>query len=117
MRYRSLSPTGDYTFGGGSSAWLVNSPEAVGQAVLTRLRLAVGEWFLDTEEGTPYQQQILGMGKLATYDAAIIDRIVNTPGVDALVAYSSNLDTRTRKLSVSATINTAYGQTTVSAPL
>lgn len=115
MRYRTLSASDDYTFG--QRAFLVDSPEAVGQAVLTRLRLARGEWFLDTTEGTPYQQEILGMGRVATYDAAIIERILGTPGVTELVSYSSNLDRRTRAATVEAVINTQYGQATVSVTL
>lgn len=39
MRYRVLSPTGDYTFGQGPGEFLVNSPAAVAQAIGTRLRL------------------------------------------------------------------------------
>lgn len=117
MRYRALSATGDYTFGGGRSSWLVDSPEAVAQAVLTRLKLAQGEWFLDTTVGTPYKQKILGMGRVATYDAAIIEVILGTPGVTSLVSYSSNLDRRTRQATVEAVIDTQYGQATINSPI
>ena len=42
MRYRPLDANGDYTVG---IPFLVNSPACVGQAVLTRLKLFLGEWF------------------------------------------------------------------------
>jgi hypothetical protein len=114
MRYRSLSATGDYVFGLGRSEFLVDSPAAVAQAVQTRLALATGEWFLDTTEGTPYATDILGRGTVGKYDAAIKQRILDTPGVLAITDYASSLDRTTRKLSVSAAISTIYGAATVS---
>lgn len=110
MRYRTLSPTGDYVFGEGSTEFLINSPEAVAQAVKTRLGLATGEWFLDLNEGTPYATQILGEGTLMLYDQAIQDRILGTQGVLSLDQYASVLDQETRALTVSCLISTIYGQ-------
>lgn len=51
MRYRREDADGDYTFGSGDDTWLINSPEAVAQAVKTRFELWYGQWFLDTTEG------------------------------------------------------------------
>lgn len=112
MRYRKLSPTGDYVFGQGSNEFLVNSPEAVGQAVKTRLGLASGEWFLDSQEGTPYATQILGEGTQTLYDIAIQNRILGTEGVTSIATYGSYLSPQ-RALTVECTINTLYGTTTV----
>lgn len=108
MRYRKLDADGDYVFGGQQADFYKDVPEAVAQAVLTRLRLFRGEWFLDLTEGTPLDQ-IIGKYTAGTYDAAIRQRILATQGVTALVAYSSDLNTETRRLSVSATITTQYG--------
>lgn len=47
MRYRREDTEGDYTFGSGDDTWLINSPEAVAQAVKTRFALWYGQWFLD----------------------------------------------------------------------
>ncbi len=113
MRYRKLSPTGDYTFGQNGTNFLVNSPEAVAQAVKTRLAIAVGEWFLDLTYGTPYQSKILGAGRVATYDAAIQDVIVNTQGVTGIVQYSSTVNPNTRAASVFVVIDTLYGTTSL----
>lgn len=112
MRYRKLSPTGDYTFGQGNANFYIDNVEAVAQSVLTRLRLAQGEWFLDVTEGTPYATQILGVNTAATRDLAIKNRILKTDGVTELVAYASQLDAD-RNFKVQATINTVYGQTTI----
>jgi len=112
MRNRALSPSGDFQFGLSDAQFLVNSPEAVAQAVRTRLELRTGEWFLDLLDGTPYREKILGENTQPLYDQAIQERIAGTPGVLAITDYSSTLD-RSRKLSVSATISTIYGIATI----
>lgn len=117
MRYRKLDAGGDYSFGNGSADFYVNSPEAVAQAVLTRLELFKGEWFLDTTDGTPWSTEVLGEGTRGTYDMAIRNRILGTPGVNQIDSYDSTFDADTRKLSVTCTITTAYGQTTISETL
>lgn len=117
MRYRRLDADGDYTFGTGQD-FLVNSPDAVGQAVLTRLRLWFGEWFVDQRDGTPYNEEILGKRyPRKNPDAAIKRRILGTPNVTEIVAYSSQFDGETRKYSIAATINTAFGAVKISETL
>ncbi len=110
MRYRALDANDDYVFGQGSTEFLVDTPDAVGQAVKTRLRLFQGEWFLDSTEGTPWGTQILGEGTTGTYDIAIREVILGTPNVVSIDEYVSVLDPATRSLSVVASITTAFGQ-------
>lgn len=107
MRYRALDPDGDYQFGR-PNIFHVDTPAAVAQAVLTRLRLATGEWFLDAREGTPYDPEILGYGTQGTRDLAIKNRIVQTPGVLELLEYASSVDAK-RVFTVTARISTIYG--------
>jgi hypothetical protein len=116
MRYRKLSATGDYVLGTGSD-FLANSPAAVAQAVQTRLRLFLGEWFLDTTDGTPWRTEVLGKYTSQSYDAAIKARILRTQGVTQITQYSSTFDSGKRALSVSATIETVYGAVTVKSTL
>lgn len=111
MRYRKLSASGDYTFGHGVSDFHIDTPEAVGQAVKTKLLLWREEWFLDTTEGTPYLTEILGKNQQGAYDLAIRERILDTTGVKEILSYLSELDRATRALVVTATIDTIYGQT------
>lgn len=113
MRYRELSPTGDYTFGVQGTNFFVDSPAAVAQAVKTRLAIATGEWFLDLSYGTPYQSKILGAGKVATYDAAIQQVILDTQGVTGILQYSSSVNPNTRAASVFVVIQTQYGAAAV----
>lgn len=109
MRYRALSPSGDYKFGPGAY-FLTNTPEAVAQAVLTRLKLNAGEWFLDTREGLD-RGSILGNGTEQTRDLEVRQRILGTTGVIEIIAYASNVSARV--FTVNATINTIYGQATL----
>jgi hypothetical protein len=115
MRYRALTPDGDMTFGASQSDFLINSPEAVGQAVLTRLRQLRGEWFLDVRDGTPYATEILGSNTQNSRDRAVRQRILGTQGVTAITLYASQV--LGRAFSVQATVDTLYGQTTVKAVL
>ena len=59
MRYRALSPTGDFSFGKGGQDYLTGT-EAIAQAIRTRLLLLLGEWWEDQEDGLPLFQRILG---------------------------------------------------------
>lgn len=110
MRYRKLNTNGDYTFGQAQSNFYVNTPEAVAQAVKTRLLLIQGEWFLDVSEGTPYSAKILGAGKVATFSSALKRVIAETQGVKEVVRFGAFFNSSTRKASVTATINTIYGK-------
>lgn len=113
MRYRTLTAGNDYSFGENGANFLVDTPAAVGQAVLTRLRLEQGEWFLDQTAGTPYATEILGAGTESTRDLAMQTVILETQGVTGIVEYASYLNPTTREFIVAATIDTLYGTTTI----
>lgn len=108
MIYRQLDAQGDYQLG----RFLSNSPAAVAQAVLTRLQLWQGEWFLDTSDGTPYLQGVLGHH--TNYDLEIQARILGTPGVIEITDYASSV--ANRALAVTCTLNTLYGTVTLEIP-
>jgi hypothetical protein len=117
MRYRRLSASGDYMFGRGGANFWVNEPGAVAQAILTRLKLLQGEWFLDSTAGTPYATSILGTGKSALRDLAIQQEILQTNGAQSIDQYSSEFDPIKRLFSVQATVTTIFGQTQVQTSL
>ncbi|MBN3848615.1 hypothetical protein G3N58_17560 [Paraburkholderia sp. Ac-20342] len=112
MRYRQLDADGDYQLGG-NAVFLVDSPAAVAQAIQTRLGLIAGEWFLDQTAGTPYNTDILGAGTESTRDMAVQTAILDTQGVTGIADYASYLDPATRQFTVAATVDTQYGQTTI----
>ena len=110
MRYRKLDENGDMTFGGGMLNYYVNQPEAVAQAVSTRLRLWVEEWFVDITEGTPWVQSALGKRTEQTVTNAIRMRILKTQGVNKITDFSFSQNASDRSVVISATIDTIYGE-------
>lgn len=119
MRYRKLTSTGDYSFGNGQLDFFIDDPAGVGQAVKTRLLLWLGEWFLNTDDGTPYLQGILGKHSQSLADTTIQDQVVNTTDGQGTIAvtnvanYVSTLNPNTRSMSVSMDIDTIYGPTDI----
>lgn len=113
MRYRKLSPLGDYTFGSSELDYYKDVPAAVGQAAQTRLLLWLGEWYLDINQGTLFMQGIFGKHSKEMADATIQDRILGTQGFVGFESYESELDSENRLLNVTATINTIYGATAI----
>jgi hypothetical protein len=113
MRYRRLDASGDYSAGHGAADWLVNSPQAVAQAVQTRLRLYTGQWFLDTTEGTPWMTQVLGRHSEIVADLALRNRVLGTSGVTGIASFSSTLNRDARQYGMTAQITTAYDAGTV----
>ena len=118
FRYRTLDASGDMQFGRGGGNFLVDSPQAVAQAILTRLSLWAGEWFLDLTEGTPWMQQILGKPRQpgSNPDTAIRTRILGTPYVRRITDYASAYNSTTRRWAVACQVYTAFGQVTTAPP-
>lgn len=110
MQYRK-EDDGDYTFG--SNQFLINTPETVAQAVKSRLSLWLGEWFLNDQEGTPHYQKGLGKHVAQGYALAIKSRILETEGVTKLTAFNLDLNTAARKIIITATIDTVYGEISI----
>jgi hypothetical protein len=113
MRYRKLDEDGDMTFGHGSKDYHQDTPEAVAQAVLTRLRLWRAEWYLDTSEGTPYMQEVFGRGTDSSSIRALRARVLETEGVRDILSFTAHQDPDTRKATFTIEIDTDYGETTV----
>lgn len=113
MKYRKLDADGDMTFGHGSEDFYVDCAEAVAQAILTRLRLWKGEWYLDTTEGTPWLEDVLGKGTEGTALRALRERILETEGVREIEEISYDLDHETRQWVFSVTVETDFGEIAV----
>lgn len=113
MRYRRLDDNGDMTFGSQQADFLRDTPETVAQAVVTRLNLWLDEWFLDSTEGTPYVQAVLGKYTSQTIEPAIRQRILETENVTEITEFDLQFDPDERKVTIQATIDTAFGPATV----
>lgn len=86
---------------------LLDGPDAIGQNQKTNLKMYFGEWFLNTEEGVPWFQTILGKGSNpVVVDAVLKNAIASTPGTISIDDFTLDLDDATRELSLeySATV-------------
>ena len=105
MIRRSFDENGDYAINR-----FVSESAATIQAVATRLRLFKGEWFLNLESGVPwYQRVFIKPARLNEVDKIIRNKITQTEGVDQLTSFDLRFDRDTRKLSVSFSATTIYG--------
>jgi hypothetical protein len=85
--------------------------QAVQQAILTRLRLFLGEWWENMNLGLPVFQSILGQLGSARFQAAtnlaIQQQIEGVPYVASVTSISSSFDDG--RFSFSATVQTSFG--------
>lgn len=114
--YRSLGTDYDPLWGQGQRNFITDI-DAVGQAILTRLKLFQGEWWSDQQDGTPYWQQIMGQGASQRQQNKISlilqQRIFNTPYVLSLGRVIATFDSKSRTFSFYAEVNTQFGTVAV----
>lgn len=87
---------------------LVTGDDAVAQQVLIRLKLFLGEWFLDERVGIPYFRDILVRNPNLDLIRSIYKKtLLDTPGVASVESVTLDIDTasRTLTLSFSATLD------------
>ena len=113
MRYRRLTATGDYVFGQGSLDYLSDA-DAAAQAVKTKLKLLLGEWWENTGDGLPLFQQILLQRATAdgiqTVDLLIKQRIMEVAEVTNVQIIGSTV--KDRQYQADVIIETIYGDIT-----
>lgn len=88
----------------------VDGAERVKQQLEFRLNLWRGEWFLDSEFGTPYLQSVLG--KSITLNgalSAVRTEILSVDGVTGIVEFDCKFDRQQRTLTIEFTASTSYG--------
>lgn len=90
---------------------IVDGAQAILQSILQRLRMYLGEWFMDNSIGLPWFDQILVKNPdQSKIDGLIQNQILSTPGVDTLTAYSIvKADFTTRVLEISFEVQTTSG--------
>lgn len=111
MIVRRIDKNHDMNFGHGIADMAIDA-EAVAQNVKTRLYLLQEEWFLDVEAGVPWLQDIMVKpANLALAESIIKQTILDTQDVSEMVSFDMTLDRNTRKISISATVKTIYGDT------
>lgn len=113
MRYRRIDENGDYVFGNGQYDFLIDI-EAVPQAIKTKLRLYQGEWWEDLSEGLPFYQDVAGQFIRTDEDKDIVtrlycNRISDVEEVNSFLSLNPEFDNEKRIYSLTADIDTIYG--------
>lgn len=91
---------------------LIYDIEALADKITQRLKLFYAEWFLATNRGVPYFENVFGANKNKDIVASIFtNEILKESDVTSVVDVSYDLNSNTRKFSYGATINSIYGST------
>lgn len=89
---------------------LVDGAARVAQQIKVTLLLFLGEWFLDTDFGVPYLEQVLVKNpNFAGVNALLRARILDVPGVTRIVSLAMDMDRQARTLSVTFSAETPFG--------
>lgn len=102
---RKFSDTGDFQLN-----QFVTGTEATAQALTTRLKLFLGEFFLDKNDGVDYFGSILTKPfNLGKAELILKERILETDGIKELVSFEALFDSETRRLTINFTVIDEYG--------
>lgn len=111
---RALDQNWDPRRGNGLQNFLTDV-NAVGQIIATRLKLLQGEWFQNTNDGTPLFQSLLGHSTTVQGVASILrQRILSAPYVTSINSLFVNYSAGGRAFTFTANVSTQFGSLTVS---
>ncbi len=80
---------------------IIDGIDAIRQELQIRYRFFLGEWFLNAEEGVPYIENILKKNPSDAQVRNILTEVARTtPGVDQVQSFTADLDSATRRLTV-----------------
>ena len=89
---------------------LINDAERVAQQIKITLLAFLGEWFLDQRFGVPYLESVMIKNPNMAYIRGILrGKILDVPDVKSVDSLSTQINIKTRTLTVSYEANTAYG--------
>ena len=99
----------DLDFSAGYVPWATEN-EAIRQHILIRLSTFKGEWFLDSEVGTPYREYVLGSRNKPLACAVLAEQVLKTPDVLApLLSQSYSFNNTSRHFEYGFSCTTKYG--------
>lgn len=78
---------------------LVSGVDLIRQRIKQRLLTIQGEWFLNTDIGLPWFDQIIGKGaERQQISALLVQNISETEGVDSVIEFDLTLNRRARTM-------------------
>lgn len=112
MLIRRNDSNWDMTWGSGLGDYYRDNNDCIGQNIKSRLLLVLGEYWLDTSDGTPWQL-IIGVKPV---DTALVEqrlraRVLATEGVVQVTQFRLGFNSITRKAAVLIVVLTIYGTT------
>lgn len=91
MSTLAVDDTGDLSL---PLRWITDTGEEVAIRLRQRLKLALGEWFLDPSIGVPYYRYILVKNPDLDIVRSILRKtVLTTPGVDSVTEITATLST------------------------
>lgn len=105
----ALDASGDLIILEGQIPLLGTTQEFVEQRIQISLRTISGDWFKDINFGIP-RELLFAKGTEGMLNAAIIDIINETPGIQKITEFDSSVDVRTRIYTASFTAITDSGE-------
>ena len=95
---------------------VIQGADRVRQNILIKLKLWTGEWFLDTQVGTPYLDNVLGKQvSLAGAVASLKKSILEVNDVNRIDSFKYSFDRQSRALSIDFVAATPFGLIRVTA--
>lgn len=105
------SSTHDLAIGANGDLWLLQDSDRVTQQIEITLLTLLGEWFLDTDFGVPYLEEIMVKNpKLAAVNAILRQRILDVPDVTRVVSLRLDFNRVQRTLAVIFEAETNVGR-------
>lgn len=107
----TISAGADLTLGPDGGPLLVRGADAVRQEVVQRLRLLLGEWLLDTDEGIPYRSQVFRRHEDAAVAAQlVISEVESLPEVRSVRVRGVEFDSTAKHLRFTVDVVSSEGE-------
>lgn len=106
MKFRGLDTNGDWMFGQGLGSY-ASDAAALALDIAARVRSRKGNCFFATDDGIDYTN-LLDKGQEQNFIAAMSNYIQQTPGVVKINSVSTNLDRKTRAMSLTYDVQTIF---------
>lgn len=91
--------------------YFVTGVDATVQFIIQTLRLFLAEWFLDENLGMPYFDEVFVKNpNPVALDSIFKTKIIECPGVEELMAFSMEIDSVTRELTITGRIRAFDGE-------